>query len=235
MLTRNCPSCGGEIKFKSSITLYAVCEYCTSLVVRQDLDVKSLGKVAHVPDDVSPLQLGTTGVYQSANFEIIGRLKVRWEKGIWNEWFLFFDNGEEGWLAEAQGFWMVSFEEPYTVSAPAVGELSPGAMIKVAIDTQNLRDTRRLDARFRPSLDHTEKIYFVDDIKNIVCMGSEGELPFAAQPGRESVSVDVSAAGGAFATLEYSKDEGLRYFAGKYVDFDAFRFANLRELEGWAR
>lgn len=238
MQTYQCPACGAPINFKSSITLYATCEYCTALVIRKDLKLESLGKVARLPNDVSPLQIGTTGKYMGVSFEIIGRLKVAWQKGIWNEWFLLFGNQEEGWLAEAQGMYMMSFEEPYNVLAPAQSDLAVTDVIQIQIDKTQLRDARRADAKYSPSKlyfarGEISKVYVVEDIKAIACLGSEGELPFKAQTGRLSTSVDLTAPNNAFATLEYSVDEGLRYYAGEYVDFDAFAFTNLRELAGW--
>src|SRR5688572_12411014 len=107
MLKLNCPSCAATIVFKSRVSVLAVCSYCKSAVVRHDLNVENLGKMAELPPDMSPLQLGTRGKYEGTSFEIVGRLKVAWEEGTWNEWYLLFDSGRDGWLAEAQGFYGV--------------------------------------------------------------------------------------------------------------------------------
>jgi len=57
-----CPSCGGPVPFQSAISVFAVCPYCTSMLVRHDLDVESLGKMAVLAEDSSPLQIGSAGM-----------------------------------------------------------------------------------------------------------------------------------------------------------------------------
>ena len=94
----NCPSCGSEVLFKSSISVFAVCDHCKSMIVRHDMDLEALGQMAQLPDDISPLKLGSRGKYKNTVFEVIGRLKVAWSEGYWNEWFVLFENGMAGWL-----------------------------------------------------------------------------------------------------------------------------------------
>src|SRR5687767_10191954 len=95
-LTLECPSCGGQMIFQSSLTVFAVCEYCESMVVRHDLDLENLGKMAQLPPDMSPIQRGTTGNYKGQDFTVIGRLKLQWEHGYWNEWYAMFSDGRGG-------------------------------------------------------------------------------------------------------------------------------------------
>ena len=80
------------------------------MVVRRDLDVESIGTMAALPQDMSPFQIGTQGKFDGVGFGIIGRMKLSWENGYWNEWFIVSEDGRKGWLAEAQGFYAVSFE-----------------------------------------------------------------------------------------------------------------------------
>lgn len=74
------------------------------------------------------------------------------------------------------------------------------------------------------------KTFFVDDIKEAVCVGSEGELPFKGLSGRKTVSVDLSNNAGEFACIEYAGQEGVRLYIGSYVDFSDLQFYNLRDL-----
>ena len=103
MKVLNCPSCGAEVTFQSAHTVFTVCKYCQSTLVRKDLKLEDLGKMAQLKDDPTPLQLGTSGK-RKGEFTLIGRVRVEWERGFWNEWYLRFDDGREGWLADAQGF-----------------------------------------------------------------------------------------------------------------------------------
>ena len=94
----NCPSCGGPVEFKSSISLLAVCPYCRSALIRKDLDIENLGKVAQLHQDGSVLQVGTQGQFQRVAFSIVGRIQLKYDSGFWNEWFMTFQDGKSGWL-----------------------------------------------------------------------------------------------------------------------------------------
>jgi predicted RNA-binding Zn-ribbon protein involved in translation (DUF1610 family) len=202
-----CPSCGAEVPFKSSISVYAVCSYCGAMLVRRDLDIENLGKQAQLPEDMSPFQIGTLGVFEGSTFELVGRMRIGWKEGFWNEWYALFNDGREGWLAEAQGFLMMSFRAPPPGVLPKRDRLSPG--YSFAVEKLGL--------------------FEVDDMKDTECVGSQGELPLQAAAGRKSLSVDLSGPENRFAAIEYSA-AGERFFVGRYVEFNDMKFTNLREL-----
>jgi len=226
-----CPSCGADVVFQSAQSVYAVCAYCQSMVVRTDVDVKAIGTMAALPDDMSPLQLGTGGTFDGADFTIIGRLKIGWRDGLWNEWHMLMSDGRRGWIGEAQGSFSVSFE---------VENLAAEAEALQAIERFNYLLKAGEGREAWPDGESAPGFSFVlagqrlraVDIKQATCLGSEGELPFAAPKGRRTVAVDCVGAQGQFATLE---TDGSSYaaYAGRYVEWDAFRFSNLRPLEGW--
>ncbi len=209
-LTFNCPSCGAEVVFKSSLSVYAVCKYCSSMIVRHDVDVESIGKMATLPDDMSPIQIGTEGSYRGVRFNIIGRMKIGWEDGSWNEWFMVSNDGRKGWLAEAQGFYAVSFEDDD------------------ALKTIKTESTPKLGTYLKLS---NQKLKVVD-IKKATCIGSEGELPFPAPQGRKTTSIDLLGPAGEFASIEI-ESEKWRIYTGHYVEWNDLRCQNLRPLEGW--
>jgi DNA-directed RNA polymerase subunit RPC12/RpoP len=206
MASYPCPSCGAPIAFRSSFSVYAVCSYCGSTVLRTDRDVSLIGKQADLPDEISPLQIGAKFTYRGEAFELLGRARMAWADGAWTEWFAQGQH-RPGWLAEAQGFLALSFEKPLP---PALANAPPlGAVISIQ------------DQAFR-----------VSDIKQATCVGSEGELPFAAPRGRSATYYDMTSPGAAFAGLEIAADEQ-RFYLGEYVDFDAIALHDLREVEGW--
>ncbi|MBN8536139.1 MAG: DUF4178 domain-containing protein [Deltaproteobacteria bacterium] len=205
----SCPACGAEIVFKSRSSTFGVCSFCNSTLVRHDKDIESLGKMSEMPQDLSPLKLGTTGVFEKSNFEIVGRQRIGWENGAWNEWYLHFDNGKEGWLAEAQGFYMVSFQVFEKIKIPDLSSLKVAEPIRIH-----------------------EINFAVEDIREVACIASQGELPLLSIQGRKSTSVDLVGKNEQFANIDYSSD-GNRLFFGKYIDFDNLKFMNLRELSGW--
>jgi hypothetical protein len=83
--------------------------YCQTTVLKDAESVKDIGKMASVLEDYSPLQIGTTGIYQQQGFTLLGRIQLKYEDGLWNEWYALFDDGKEGWLSEASGQYTFNF------------------------------------------------------------------------------------------------------------------------------
>ena len=163
----NCPACSAEVLFKSKSSIFGVCSYCSSTLVRRDMNLETLGKMAELPPDVSTLQIGTMGTYKNNRFEIIGRKKMSWDDGYWNEWFMMFDNGKEGWLAEAQGFLAVSFK------------------------TESVLIPEKKQINIESKIQFNKMIFEAEDIKEAVCSGSSGELPNQSLKGEKSLCVDL--------------------------------------------
>lgn len=209
MTRARCPSCGGQVEFQSRISLYAVCPYCSSLVLRKDLDLEKIGSIAELQEDGTPLQLGTRGRYQGRAFTLIGRIQLQFPTGYWNEWYLSFASGSDGWLGEAQGRYGVNFLTPVKEPIPRFDTLHAGTRVTLAGET-----------------------FEVTDRESARCIGGEGELPFAIESGYEAPVVDLSTPGRRFATLDYSEDPPL-VFIGEWLEFDELAFTDLRTLEGW--
>jgi hypothetical protein len=233
----NCPSCGAEVVFQSNLSVYAVCSYCRSMIVRHDVDVEAIGVMAALPDDMSPLQIGTTGSYKGQKFGIIGRMKIGWEDGVWNEWFLVMDSGQKGWLAEAQGSYAISFEVDEPLNRNMQEALDQIAASFHGSDKERDAKGREQAADQRlPALGSRvvlkDRNYKIVDIKQATCLGSEGELPLLAPTGRMTLSIDLLGPDGEFGGIEIS-DGKPRVFLGQYVEWDEMRCQNLRELEGW--
>lgn len=228
MLKLNCPSCGAEVIFKSKASVFAVCSYCNSSLVRNDMNLELIGKMSELQDDLTPLQIGTTGVFNNKSFEVIGRMKIGYSErgifesagqkkpvyadGFWNEWYVIFSNGETGWLPEVQGFYAMCF--PYELTSQLEGRLPT-------------KDNVRIGGSFHfPDFG----VFSVQDIKKTTCLVAEGELPLTAVQDKKSLSVDLSC-GLSMATIEYG--DNIRLFFGHYVDFDNLSFNNLRRIDGW--
>jgi hypothetical protein len=208
-----CPACGAQVPFRSAAP-YAVCAYCRSLLIRRDAQLESIGRMAQVPDDLNPLQLQTTGVFENHHFTLIGRIRKTWEQGSWSEWCANFDSPRFGWLAEAQGDYVMTFEHPLQElgmpqGAELLARLSPGVVVPIA-----------------------GAPYTVSDIKQVTCTAGEGELTSAAITGATMTSIDLRGPGVHFATIEIAAARSA-LFVGRYVEFEECRFSNLRQLEGW--
>jgi hypothetical protein len=205
----NCPSCGAPVIFQSRASVLAVCQYCSSTLVRHDLNLEDIGKMAELQADGSPLQLRTEGRYRGIPFTVVGRIQVRYPQGLWNEWHLLFDEERSGWLGESMGIYTISFLTEVTEKIPPLEDLHPGQQFALK-----------------------GQMYEVTSLEEAFCIGGEGELPFRIGPGFSALSADLAGPGNGFVTLDYSEDEPL-VFMGEYVDFEELHFSGLRELNGW--
>ena len=204
MIIGKCPSCGGPVKFQSAASVLAVCEYCTSTLLRHGEALENIGKMAALQDDPTLLQIGSEGVYRGVHFGIIGRIQMRYEDGLWNEWHILFDDMRYGWLGEAAGEFYVTFEKALPAAPP------PFATLQV-----------------EGRVDLGGKFYQVTDIESATCIAGQGELPFTVGPGYEAPVVDLRL-DAEFATIDYS-DDPPRVFFGERIEAKALKLANLKD------
>ncbi|MBP6203060.1 MAG: DUF4178 domain-containing protein [Azonexus sp.] len=203
-VSAHCPSCGAPVVFKSASSVFAVCEYCQSTLVRHDQNLEDIGKMAALVEDRSPLQLGTEGSYKGVHFALIGRIQIKYSQGIWNEWHLLFDDMRTGWLSEASGEYVLTFAQFVPETLPKFDDLKIGQRFVLASQT-----------------------WTVSNIENAECVAGQGELPFKVGAGYPVAAVDLRNQAN-FATLDYSETPPL-LFVGEAVDFKSLKMANLRD------
>ncbi len=208
--TANCPNCGAQIRFLWSSAIQTTCDYCQSILVRQDVNLERVGEVADLPPDSSPLQIGSEGIFRNKAFVVVGRIIYEYELGAWNEWHIGFNDGTSGWLSDAQLEYAVSFLTQPPKPLPAAGGL--GRDNKFNWNGATYQVTTLTRARYR---------------------GVQGELPFEYWDKAEVLFADLRTTNGRFATIDYS-DETPLLFLGEAVDFEDLRLKNLREFEGWS-
>ncbi|HKP74036.1 MAG TPA: DUF4178 domain-containing protein [Longimicrobiaceae bacterium] len=202
----NCPSCGAPVEFVSAASVQTTCRYCTSVLVRTNLDLRAVGVKSSVPPSVSPIRVGTRGAWGGRRFEVVGRLVYAYERGRWNEWHLAYEDGGTGWLSDAQAEYYVTQAAP-APALPTAKELRPGKELVLAGTTYTV--TTRTNARY---------------------VATEGELPFERWEPGEMAFVDLRAEGGRFATIDYSEDPPL-LFTGARAEFEALALSPLKEPE----
>jgi hypothetical protein len=215
-----CPQCGAPIAFRSADLILRVCDYCRSAIVRDGETLRAAGKAAVVPDDVSPLRLGTRGRWQDQPFELIGRVRWRWSDGGWNEWLGLLADGRHFWLGEASGRFMLLEQ---------LGRSSQGTGVVRAVQT---RGTPEVGAE--AAIDGVD--YVVADVREAVCVASEGELPFVTTTGTKVLSVDLVANDGRCASVQREgngKDAETHVYTGRFVSLAGIRATDLRAFEGW--
>lgn len=216
MIEVSCPNCGAAVRFRSVSLPVRVCDYCRSTLLRTGESVEAMGKVAQVPDDVSPLQIGTRGVDGGRRFELIGRVRMRWADGGWNEWLALYDDGTTGWLSEAMGRYML------------LAPVDHGAGRTKAV--QRIRNDEDVPLGTEAMIDGVD--YRVADVKAATFAGSEGELPFSTPADTAIRSVDLMASDGRCASIQKDRGE-VAVYAGRYVTLADIAATDLRRFEGW--
>lgn len=204
MKRTNCPSCGAPVVFRSATSIYVVCEFCRSTLLRAGEDLQNLGRMADLLEDSSPIQIGSEGTFRTQHFVVIGRIQLKYESGLWNEWYIQFDEGRSGWLADAAGEFIVSAQVAVSDPLPAFETLAPEMMLT-------------LDGRS----------FTVTDLETATCISGQGELPFRIAAGYNVNTADLRS-NDRFITLDYSEAPPL-VFVGQPVTFTDLQLERLRE------
>lgn len=186
----------------------AVCSYCRATVLRDGATAENVGRLSEILDDFSPVQLGTGGTWKGKTFTVIGRLRLKYEDGSWNEWSIDFTDGSQGWLSDASGQYVVTRASPGAATPPPYEQIKVGLNVNVS-----------------------GQKYAVTDARTCVCIGGEGELPAPAGDGKEFPSVDLRSVGGnGFITFDYS-DTPTTVYVGEACPREELRLTNLRSDE----
>jgi ribosomal protein S27E len=203
----SCPSCGAPIEFKSHAAVMAVCGFCRATVVKDAGSVKDIGKMSAVLEDYSPVQVGTAGVVGGNSFTVVGRIQLRYAAGMWNEWFLLFDDGTTGWLGDSSGMYVVTTARELGGSWPAFDGIRAGQDYEFGMGRYTASEQRLAD-----------------------CIGGQGELPFTVGPGWQARVADFRSETG-FATLDYSDGDKPVLYGGSAVTLEEMRCQLLRDPE----
>ena len=199
MSVANCPACAGPVEFAIGSSAVVVCNYCRSVVARTDRGVEDLGKVSAIIDTGSPLRVGVAGKYAGRGFRVTGRTQLRHQAGgVWDEWYVAFDDTQWGWLAEAQGNFYLTSRTSKT--APAYAALQLGQPVA------------EIDG------------LVVQEIGTATLASAEGEIPWRPVPGSTYEYADLSGTDGKFATIDYSEEPPL-VFKGWKVPLESLGVA----------
>lgn len=185
----------------------AVCEYCNTRVLKDADAVKDLGKISSVLEDYSPICLNTSGILGGRAFTVIGRIQLRYAAGMWNEWYLQFADGGNGWLGDASGQYTVTTQRWPGGELPAFEQLEPGKQYLIGKET-----------------------YTAADIRTAECSGGQGELPFKVGEGWQARVADLRL-GESFVTLDYSDGPQPQLYYGVSVTLGSLQMQLLRDDE----
>jgi hypothetical protein len=181
--------------------MVTVCGSCKSLSARTDRDPALIGKMADLVDTGSPLAVGAEGRFAGRSFGIAGRVQMGHPLGgVWDEWYLAFEDGRWGWLAEAQGHFYLTFTEALRLAVPPFDVLRAGG-----------------------SLDFGEQgKWVISECSQGTFITAQGELPWRPEIGATYRFADLSGSHGAFATLDYG-DEPPSFFLGRETNLEELK------------
>lgn len=199
MKKTQCPSCGAEVAFQSASSVMAVCDYCRSTLVRHDLNIEDIGKMAQLAEDATPLRRGVSGVWQGVNFSLIGRIQLRYAAGFWNEWYALFDDGREGWVSEGSGLVYITFPVAPKGELPQWAALEPGQVVRLG-----------------------GKAFTLTNKEESAVVAGEGELPFQVGAGYAAPAADFRAEDDSFVSIDYSETPP-RLYLGAVTSYAALK------------
>lgn len=184
-----CPHCGGPIEFKLGSSWAMVCPYCRMSVMRTQTDLRAIGQVADLVPTAPDLTVGHRVYVGEHEFVVGGRLQLDHGRGPWDEYYVVETRTQRwGWLAKAQGRWILTFAVEVQGAVPSWQELVPG--------------------RQGPLLPGVPGIWTVAERGQSRLVSAEGELPFPVVPGAQGWYVDLSGPSQRFATIDYGDGSG---------------------------
>jgi ribosomal protein S27E len=202
-----CPSCGAQVSFHSTASVMAVCEYCQTTILRDENTIRDQGKMSAILEDYSPLQIGSSGFLDGLGFALIGRIQLQYTDGFWNEWYLQFDDGTNGWLSDASGLYVITRAVGHLEGAPFFSALSINQII--VYDSISFR---------------------VTDCRHATCTGGQGELPFVVGQGWQTSVADLRFRS-RFISLDYTDTYPPQVYDGQAVTLPNLKFQLLRDVD----
>ncbi|MDK4680682.1 DUF4178 domain-containing protein [Kingella negevensis] len=201
-----CPSCGAPVQVHSATAVTIICSYCSSLLTRQDNSLQDTGRDSALLQDFSPLQIGTTGTYAAQSFNIIGRLQAKYDSGIWNEWYIKFNDGTDGWLSESSDQYVIVKHTQSPNNPPEFHTIRAGVT----------------------TLDFGKR-FIASDVHEITLSQAtaQGELPFRLPENYQNRVSDWRSEN-AFLTLDYEQTPPLAYL-GRTVKLNELSLGNTRD------
>lgn len=148
--TYSCSNCQAIYTIKSMNAKLLVCVKCNDVI--QDLtNQKLIRKV--FPDDWSYIKIGTKGIANKKQFEVIGRVKLQLFNSYKNAWYILFDDGLTSWLMDDVGKLSIAQHATKDIDFDTIYQLVPGKKVKL----KNLTCTLY-------SMEECEQVYYEGEI-----------------------------------------------------------------------
>ncbi len=213
--TLRCGNCRADITFTSPGTLIVVCEHCSYMNARGDVDIESIGKVAALTPIASQFQVSTEGVFEKTPFVVRGQIQRDHGSGPWNEWAAEDANGEWLWISEAQGQYHV-YSRTVSLGALDISRIELGSRIQIPDEPLRFRVSEMGEGR-------------------VVTVA--GELPYRVKIGETTRYADMQRGEDEVGTIEWppsdsSGDVEPDVYLGRRVDLDELALDPTTQPEG---
>lgn len=197
-----CSACGAPIDVRNPMAKGIItCQSCGAVIDLDSPDHTVLKKLALDKRPPSVLQLGAKGKLAGAEYEVIGRIKMKQtdEEGTyyWDEYLLFSPKSGYAWLQEESGHWM----------------LFKKAKKKPLISARK----SPIDKRFN----HLGENYVVWERARAITHYVEGEFPYHAEVG-DSYKYMTAIAPPFMLAAEWTENE-VEWLLGQYVSHESVK------------
>jgi hypothetical protein len=159
------------------------CDFCGQASLVHDAGLDPTGRTAKLTQLPSPLYVDASGQLAGRRFRVMGRLRYQHSSGVWDEWFLTFEDDRPGWLVEDEGTYTFYAKETIRGSVPPFESLSVGSVVSIA-----------------------GRQVFVTEKGEASIAGGEGQLAFTLLPGEQVRYVDGTS-GDVQISVEYTEEE----------------------------
>jgi ribosomal protein L37AE/L43A len=200
-----CPGCGAPVEFRSAQSVYAVCSFCRSTVVREGETLSRVGRMAELFEDHSPLQLLATGRWRDKGFTLVGRLQYRGPSGAWAEWNAVFEDGSTGVLGEDNGAYVFSLPAAIGRELPQAPQFRLGATTAIGGEP-----------------------FEVASNEPVALVSAEGELPKLPPLGQTFAMVELRSPDGEVLSIDYGVQPP-QVTRGRSIRLEDLQLTGLRE------
>ncbi|MEM7028801.1 MAG: DUF4178 domain-containing protein [Chloroflexota bacterium] len=191
--SKSCPACGAPLDIKNRFVKVATCDFCGQTLLIKDTGVDPTGKKAKLVDLPSKLFIDAEGNINGEPFQVLGRLRYQYDSGMWDEWFIIFNNEKPGWLVEDEGTFKLYHKTTLTSSIPSFDQVRVGGNINVG-----------------------GRQVFVTEKGEANIAGGEGQLAFNILPGEEIRYIDGNS-GDEQVSIEFTTS-GIELLTGQAID-----------------
>jgi hypothetical protein len=206
-----CNQCSHRSEINAELTKILVCQHCFHAYEISGNNLISGGQFPFVPEDMTPLKIGSAGVAETKPFVVSGRIRYEFGESYFNHWVLYFKDKTWMWLGEGYGI--------YTLFRPAGHFLEKSAIDKIEIGT-SVRVSKN-------------KAFITTLIEQSTGFTAEGELPFMLSQFSTFNLIEGSDSHNELVGFKIFSNGEVESYQGFFSDFDHFQFTNLRQLNGW--